>query len=91
MDQGADTIPKSRYTFYQGPARKCTVEVIPKGGAWHKKPRGWLSIQEQGRKQGALPTLWIAKVRDDLPPMPIKIMIKTDYGTMFMHLSAVQK
>ena len=88
---GADTLKASRYTTYQGPAMKCTVEVIPKGGAWHKKPRGWLSIQEQGRKQGTLPTLWVAKVDPRLPPMPVKILIKTDYGTLIMHMAGVQK
>lgn len=90
-DAGPDLLKQSRYTFYQGPARKCTVEVIPNGGAWHKKPRGWLSIQEQGRKKGALPTVWIAPVKQGFPPMPVKIMIKTDYGTMFMHLADIQK
>lgn len=86
---GTETLKESRYTMYQGPAVKCTAEVIPKGGAWHKKPRGWLSIQEQGRKAGLMPTLWVAKVDPNLPPMPIKIRIKTDYGTLFMHLASI--
>lgn len=90
-DTGPDILKQSRYTFYQGPTRKCTIEVIPNGGAWHKKPRGWLSIQEQGRKKGSLPTIWIAPVKQGFPPMPVKIMIKTDYGTMFVHLADMQK
>jgi hypothetical protein len=87
---GKEILPKSRYTMYQGLAVKCTAEVIPKGGAWHKKPRGWLSIQEQGRSAGMMPTLWVAKVHPNLPPMPVKIRIKTDYGTLFMHLAEVK-
>lgn len=87
----SDVLKKSRYNIYDGLAQKCTVEVQPDGGAWHKKPRGWLSIQEQGRKKGDLPTIWIGSVRSDLPPMPVKIMIKTDYGTMFMHLVSISK
>lgn len=88
--QGVETLQKSKRTAYAGPAYKCTVEVTPKGGAWKKKPRGWLSIQEQGRKKGTLPTMWVAHVRDDLPPVPVRIMMKTDYGTLFMHLSDVR-
>lgn len=88
--QGKDTLKPSRYSFYQGPAMKCTAEVIPAGGAWKKKPRGWLSIQEQGRKKGALPTLWLAKIDDSLPAVPVRIMIKTDYGTLFLHLSTLK-
>lgn len=86
---GRETLKESRYTFYKGESVKCTAEVIPKGGAWHKKPRGWLSIQEQGRSAGMMPTLWVAKVAPNLPPMPIKIRIKTDYGTLFMHLASI--
>lgn len=85
--QGDAILKPTRYSFYQGPAMKCTAEVIPDGGAWKKKPRGWLSIQEQGRKKGTLPTLWIAKIAPDVPPVPVRIMIKTDYGTLFMHLA----
>lgn len=87
----SENLKKSRYNMFQGRAQKCTVEVIPKGGAWHKKPRGWLSIQEQGRKKGNLPTIWIGSVASNLPPMPVKIMIKSDYGTMFMHLTSITK
>ncbi len=88
--QGVETLKPSKRSFYTGPAYKCTVEVTPKGGAWKKKPRGWLSIQEQGRKKGTLPTMWVARVQDDLPPVPVRIMMKTDYGTLFMHLSDVR-
>jgi Protein of unknown function (DUF3108) len=83
---GSENLKKSRYNMFNGKAQKCTVEVIPKGGAWSKKPRGWLSIQEQGRKKGSLPTVWTGKIIDHLPPMPVKILIKTNYGTMFLHL-----
>lgn len=87
--QGNENLKPSDYNVYQGQAMKCTVEVTPKGGAWKKKPRGWLSIQEQGRKKGTLPTLWFASVDPKLPPVPVKIMVKTDYGTLFMHLAQI--
>jgi Protein of unknown function (DUF3108) len=85
--QGDAILKPTKYSFYQGLAMKCIAEVIPDGGAWKKKPRGWLSIQEQGRKKGTMPTLWLAKVSSDVPPVPVRIMIKTDYGTLFMHLA----
>lgn len=85
--QGNENLKSTKYSFFAGPAMKCTAEVIPDGGAWKKKPRGWLSIQEQGRKKGTIPTLWVAKINPNLPPVPVRIMIKTDYGTLFMHLA----
>ncbi len=79
-------LDSSRYNIYDGIAARCQVEVQPVAGAWHKKPRGWMSIQEQGREKGSLPTVWLAKMSKDGPAVPVKIRVKTDYGTLFMHL-----
>ena len=75
------------YNVYDGPTSRCQVEVVPAGGEWHVKPRGWMSIQEQGRQKGSLPTVWFARVSDEMPAVPVKIRVKTEYGTLFMHLT----
>lgn len=85
-DAGAENLKKSSYNAYEGPAEACTVEVKPIAGKWHEKPRGWMSIQEQGREKGLLPTVWFAKVNEEGPAVPVKVRVKTDYGTLFMHL-----
>lgn len=72
---------------YTGPATECTVEVKPIAGKWREKPRGWMSIQEQGRERGTMPTVWFATMAKDEPAVPVKIRVKTDYGTLFMHLT----
>ncbi len=77
----------SKYNIYEGPAAECTVEVIPLNGKWHEKPRGWLSIQEQGRERGLMPTMWVANLDEGAPALPVKIRVKTAYGTLFMHLA----
>lgn len=76
----------NNYNAYEGPATECTVEVVPLLGKWHERPRGWMSIQEQGRKAGTMPTMWFAQVSKGEPAVPVKIRVKTDYGTLFMHL-----
>lgn len=76
----------TRYNAYSGAAARCQVEVHPVAGPWHKKPRGWMSIQEQGRQKGSLPTVWMAKVSENGPAIPVKLRVKTEYGTLFMHL-----
>lgn len=88
-DTKVETLTKTDFNIYSGQAIVCSVEVIPEKGKWRKKPRGWLSIQEQGRKQGALPTVWFGalKGQSDLY-VPVKIRIQTDYGTLFMHLTS---
>lgn len=87
---GTEKLTKNRYNIYDGDAIKCTVEIKPISGKWHEKPRGWLSIQEQGRKKGSLPTIWLGKVKGSELYMPVKIRVKTEYGTLFMHLKSVK-
>ncbi|MCF8496215.1 MAG: DUF3108 domain-containing protein [Alphaproteobacteria bacterium] len=84
--QGHEMLKASSYNAYEGPAALCSVEVVPVAGEWHKKPRGWLSIQEQGRSRGMMPMIWVAQVVEAAPPLPVKIRVKTAYGTLFMHL-----
>ena len=84
--QGTAELEATRYNIFNGPAAECTVEVKPVAGAWHKKPRGWMSIQEQGRLRGTMPTLWAAPLENGEPAVPVKIRVKTAYGTLFMHV-----
>ncbi len=83
-------LKKSKYNLYEGPATECSVEVKPVAGKWHDKPRGWISIQEQGRESGKMPTVWFAKVDENQVAVPVKVRVKTDYGTLFMHLTEYQ-
>ncbi len=80
-------LEKTRYNAYSGYAVECTAEVKPVAGAWHKKPRGWLSIQEQGRERGMMPTVWLAQVTKNAVAVPVRVKVKTAYGTLFMHMT----
>jgi hypothetical protein len=80
-------LESSRWNAYSGPAIECTAEVKPMGGKWHEKPRGWMSIQEQGRERGTMPTIWFAKMKEGEPAVPVKVRVKTSYGTLFMHMT----
>ncbi len=86
-DKGTTFLKANRYNIFEGEATECVAEIEPLGGNWHKKPRGWLSVQEQGRKLGSLPTIWLARVGNTKQFLPVKIRVKTDYGTLFAHLT----
>lgn len=88
--KGTDVLQQSKYSIFEGEAEICEVEIIPVAGKWRDKPRGWMSIQQQAKGKGQLPRIWFGKVRDDLPPIPVRFLIKTDYGAMVMHLKDVQ-
>ncbi len=88
--EGEEQLEPTKYNIFKGKAAECTVEVVPVAGEWSKKPRGWLSIQEQGRERGLMPTIWIAQLNGSGPAVPVKIRVKTAYGTLFMHLAEYQ-
>ena len=85
--QNWSDLSPSRYNIFSGAAAECVVEVEPVAGNWGNKPRGWLSIQEQGREKGTMPTVWTAALTKGEPAVPVKIRVKTKHGTMFMHLT----
>ena len=85
--QKNEPLAKTRYNIYEGQTQRCTVEVKPIAGKWHDKPRGWLSIQEQGRNKGTIPTVWMATITEGQPAVPVKVMVKTNYGAFVMHLA----
>lgn len=80
-------LKKSKYNIFEGNAVECTIRVEPMGGKWHKKPRGWFAIQEQGREKGKMPTIWLANMDKSAPAIPVKVRAKTSYGTFFLHLT----
>lgn len=85
--QGTAQMKGNDLNVYSGPAVECTVEVKPLKGRWHSKPRGWMSIQEQGRERGTMPTVWLAQMSPGQPAVPVKIRVKTAYGALMMHLT----
>ena len=88
---GEGEIKENRYSLYAGMAEICTIEIEPDGGKWREEPRGWMSLQEQSKGEGALPRLWYARMEGLDMPIPVKFMIKTNYGTMLMHLREIRK
>ena len=89
QSDGEGEIRKNRYSIYAGAAEICTIEIEPDGGKWREKPRGWMSLQEQSKGKGQLPRLWYAQPEGLAIPIPVKFMIKTNYGTMLMHLRGI--
>lgn len=92
-DHGKDEILPNKYSSFKGEALGCKAEVKPEGGKWHKKPRGWLKIQDQAKKQGQLPTIWYAPMLSakSAPELPVKVLIKTSYGTFIAHLTSFEE
>lgn len=75
----------SRYNVYTGKALECTVKINRLAG--FDKKESWEIAQEESVRDNMTPTLWLAK-RDGKPFSEIiKLRLKTEFGTTFLHLA----
>lgn len=88
--KGKETLVASKYNIFSGEALVCQIEMIPLAGFKGKK-RGYYKIQEEGRAQGQLPKIWLGKLWADGPYVPIKILLKSEYGAMLVHVEKVTR
>jgi hypothetical protein len=85
-DKGVEELPPSKVNIFKGKARRCQMELIPVAGFKGQKSRGYYMLQEQGRKLGSLPMVWVGPAWEGGPYVPVRILMKNDYGTMLVHL-----
>lgn len=86
---GVDTLNPSKYSVFKGQALRCTVLVEPVAGFRKKdEKRGWLAIQNHTKERNKLPTIWLARLEEGGPLMPVRMEIASTYGTVIAHLTA---
>ena len=85
-DAGEARVPKSRYSVFEGAAVMCqfTMERI----SGFKAKRRYASQWDDDKDEP--PTLYLAKVRDGLPPVPVRFTGALALGSMVVHLSKVE-
>lgn len=90
-DKGVTTLQKSALNAFEGKARICAIELIPQEGFAGKKPRGFYKIQEDARKQGTLPIVWLGRFWKGGPLVPVRMLVKSEYGTVIVHLQNAKR
>lgn len=91
-DQGIDVIKQSDYSQFSGEALKCALKVEPVAGFKEKdKKRGWLAIQNHTEERKKPPTIWLSRLEEGGPVVPVRMEIASSYGTVVAHLSAMGK
>lgn len=85
-DAGMADVPKSRISIYQGPATLChfTMERI----SGFKKHRRYAAQWDEDKDEP--PTLWVAKVREDMPPIPVRFTGAVALGSIIVHLTKIE-
>lgn len=90
-DAGEDAIKPNRYSVYNGPALRCTVKVVPVGGFRKKDARrGWMAVQAHTEARKKPPTLWLARLEENGPVVPVRMEIASDYGSVIAHLTRAE-
>jgi hypothetical protein len=87
-DRGIEKLPESKLNiFSQREARACELELIPLLGFKQGKPRGYYKIQEDARALGQMPRVWVASAIKKGTIVPVRMLVKSEYGAVFIHLN----
>lgn len=99
-----DEIVRSRYSAFKGRAASCQVKMDRIGG-FKRRDNSRHRVDEEaqydeyahrrssGRKwadRDRSLSVWIGKVFDDAPPMPVRLSVDTPYGTLKAHLARAE-
>ncbi|HEY4134348.1 MAG TPA: DUF3108 domain-containing protein [Alphaproteobacteria bacterium] len=85
-DLGTDALPANRYSIYQGPAMRCGFAMERISG-FSKVRR---NTRQSDEASAAPPTVWLASIRDGLPPLPVRYEGTIALGDMVIHLTKAE-
>ncbi len=85
-DAGRGDLPKSRLSAYAGPAILCNITMKRISGFTQK--RRYAAHWDEDKDEP--PTLWVAQVSEDLPPVPVRFTGAIALGNIVVHLAKVE-
>ena len=80
------TLPPNEYSIYQGPAVRCSFSMERISGF----RKSWKSSRQWDAGASTPPTVWMAPIRQDLPPLPVRYQGEIALGTMVIHLTKAE-
>jgi hypothetical protein len=81
-DHGAETLRRSRFNHYAGPARRCRATVVRLAG-----------FRGGGSDFGRMPErldVWLAPPLPEAPPLPVRLEGKSSFGSLVIHLVSAE-
>jgi hypothetical protein len=79
---GPATLQPSRYSIYQGPAMRCGLGIERISGF-----RKSLRAKRENEERSTPPTIWVAQIRPELPPLPVRYDGEIALGKIVVHLT----
>lgn len=74
------------YSIYQGAATRCSFSMERISGF----RKSWKSSRQWDAGSSTPPTVWLAPIRPDLPPVPVRYEGQIALGTIVVHLTKAQ-
>jgi hypothetical protein len=89
-DGGSSELKGEDYSVFTGMAQKCEVQFAMRAGS--RKDREGSKFWEDGKNAGSRAPIYIylAKVRPNLPPMPVRAETDTFFGGVMIHLTTLE-
>jgi hypothetical protein len=76
-------LPPNGYSIYHGPAVRCSFSVKRISGF----RKSWRSARRLDASSAPPPTIWMARIRPDLPPVPVRYDGAIALGSIVIHLT----
>ena len=88
-DQGYAELKGEDYSVFTGQAQKCEADLTMQAGT--RKDREGSKFWDDSQGKGGRPPVYIylGKVRDDWPNLPVRAETSTFFGNIMVHLKAV--
>ena len=82
----ATVLPPNEYSIYQGAAVRCSLGMKRISGF----RKSWQSRHQWDADAPAPPTVWVARIGEDTPPLPVRYEGAIALGTIVIHLSKAE-
>jgi hypothetical protein len=79
---GPATLQPNRYSIYQGPAMRCGLGIARISGF-----RKSLRAKREKEERSTPPTIWVAQIKPELPPIPVRYDGEIALGKIVVHLT----
>lgn len=83
---GNETLTPSRYSSFSGDTYKCAFELDMKNERDRQKNQ-FYKTQEKSKRKGQPPTIWMGRMKENAPLVPVKMAVYSDYGALILHLT----
>ncbi len=88
-DDGKDMLQQTKFSRFSGEALRCTMKMEPVAGFKPKDMnRGWMAVQNHTEERRKDPTIWLARIDNNGPVVPVRMEIASEYGTVVAHLAS---